>query len=309
LQTLIATTTGIALIALALRDIIRELFAPENSGSVSRLVMHGVWRFVRVIAKRRRSALYHAGPVILVAVAAAWTLMLVLGWALIYWPRLPRQFNLAPGLPEAASHGFMTAVFVSGATLTSLGSSALTPTASLLRVLYVFEGLVGLVMITAWITWTLSIYPVIADRRSFTREILLLRAATPPASVREPPLEATAEILRSLTERLLRVGAQLRQTRVTYYFQNEAPEVALTSQLPWVLDYARAAETQGPEPAIRGHGMLLRTAVEQMVGELGEHFLDIRDAPPEEVIARLAEDHLLPKPGKIRQRATGRTGV
>lgn len=290
----ISTIVGGALVVIAIRDIGRELLHPQDTGSVSRFIMHGLWRTLRWFAIHgRRSALFRAGPLILVAVAAAWTALLAVGFAFIYWPRLPASFHIASGLAPSAGRGFMTALYFSGATLSSVGATDFGAQSTAVRLISVIEGLLGLVMITAWITWTLSIYPVIADRRAFARLVQLLRRAAPPAdSVHEPLGEATAEMLRTLTEHVLRIGSQLRQSRITYYFQSESREDALSTQLPWVLEYARTAEAEAPESVVRRHGMLLRIAVEQVVADLGEQFVNMRDAPTEDIIACLAEDHL-----------------
>lgn len=291
----IANVAGAAIIVIVLRDVVHELFHPETSGSISRFVMQIVWRVMRRIARRYQWALFHAGPMMLIAVAGVWTLLLAIGWALIYWPWLPADFHVVDGLNAGASHGFISALYVSAAALTTIGSSDLTPTTAALRLMYTAEGLIGLVMITAWITWVLSIYPVIAERRAFTRQAMLLRDAEPRAdiAVREPSIETAGEVLRTLSEQVIRIGSQLKQSRVTYYFQDQNPDVALAMQLPWVLAYARAAEERGSEPAIRRHGMLLRRAAEQLLAQLGAEFLDLRDAPPGRIITALAEDQLI----------------
>jgi hypothetical protein len=89
------------------------------------------------------------------------------------------------------------------------------------------------------------------------------------------------------------VGSELGQSRVSYYFQNQAPELSLARQLPYVLALARATEADGVAPAVRHHGALLRSAVEGMLDDLGAQFLSLRHAPPERVLEALAKDHLL----------------
>ena len=55
------TVVGAVLIVGTLRDVVHELFHPEQTGSLSRQVMHGVWRTVRKIAQWRRNAIFRAG--------------------------------------------------------------------------------------------------------------------------------------------------------------------------------------------------------------------------------------------------------
>ncbi|HKG91621.1 MAG TPA: potassium channel family protein [Gemmatimonadaceae bacterium] len=292
---------GIAVVLLMLRDVVHELFDPDDTGALSRYVMHGAWRLLRRIGRRWRGAIYHAGPAALMSAAVTWTAMLILGGAFVYWPHLPAGFNVNPSLPPEATRGFATALYVSMATSTTLGSSDIVPVLDGLRYAGAIQSLVGVVLITAWITWVLSIYPVLAERRAFAREVERFRRTqpSPEAAVRELPHEAVTELMRSLTEQVLRVNSQLSQTRVTYYFQNRSPELALAIQLPYVLSLARAAEAvPGPDGAIRSRGALLRGAVESLCEEIGTQFLDLpEDAPPERVIEALAADHLLDRRG------------
>ena len=296
---LLATIIGVVLLLVLLRDVVSELFDPEDTGELSRAVMHGCWRIVRAIGRRRRGAILHAGAIALLSVAATWTTLLVLGFALVYWPRLPGAFLVGPDLPPSAGRGFGTALYLSLAAATTLGASEITPVTLPMRLAVAGESLLGVALITAWITWVLSIYPVLAERRAFTGEVALLRRThpAPPALVREVPPEALAELLRSLGEQLLRVRASLGQARVTYYFQNASPELALARQLPWVLAVARETEaSDGPHaaaPVLRHRGALLRAAVESVLQQIGERFLGLRGAPPEVVLAALAADHLL----------------
>ena len=294
------TLLGVILIVMVLRDVVHELFHPERTGSLSRSVMTGTWRSLRGVAQLRRSVIYRAGPAILIAVAATWLLLLVLGWTFIYWPRLPGGFNPDPALPASATRGFLTALYVSLTALTTLGAGDLPPLGAGMRIIVALESLVGPVIFTAWITWVLGIYPVLAERRAFAREIGALRRAESDAerAVHGAPQEAVAEILRSLAEKVLSMGARLQQARVTYYFQNESHDATLVVQLPYVLALGRAAEAHGTEPVLRHHGTMLRTATEELLHDLGTQFLDLRDGTPEQVIAALADDHLLPRPTK-----------
>lgn len=288
---------GLALVLVMLRDVTHELFDPEDTGSLSRQMMHGSWWLLRKIGRRWRGALYHAGPAALISVAIMWTTLLVLGATFVYWPFLPSGYNVNPNLPPEATRGFHTALYVSMASATTMGASDITPILDGLRYAGALESLLGALVITAWITWVLSIYPVLADRRAFAREVERFRRTqpSPESAVRELPHEAVTALMQSLSEQALRVNSQLSQTRVTYYFQNRSPELSLAIQLPYVLALARAAEAMpGPQNGIRRGGALLRGSVESLCEEIGTQFLDLpEDTPPDRVLKALAEDHLL----------------
>jgi hypothetical protein len=300
-MTAVWTVVGVALIAIVLRDVVHELFHPESVGTMSRWVMRGVWRALRVAGRRRRGAVLMAGPTILVSVVLTWSFLLLVGWALIYWPRLPHAFNPNPALPLSATQGFAPALYVSLASMTTIGASDLTPEAPGVRILVALEAFVGPVIFTAWITWVLSIYPVLADRRAFTREVDIIRrnGAEPEELLRQMPKEAASELLRSLAEQVLRVSAQIEQSRVTYYFQNESHEVALAWELPFLYELARTGESGHASDAVRYSGRMLRTAVEQLLQDIGTAYLDLPKGSPRQIVLALARDHLLPDPPRL----------
>lgn len=99
----------------------------------------------------------------------------MLGWALIYWPRMPDLFLYATGLKPTNNAGFLDAIYLSVMTLTTLGYGTITPTADWLRMFGPLEALIGFALLTVSLTWVTSIYPVLRRRRSLARQILLLR--------------------------------------------------------------------------------------------------------------------------------------
>jgi hypothetical protein len=295
---IVITLVGLAIILITMRDVIHELFHPEGTGSISRRVMKATWHVVRAVCRVRPGAMQRAGPLILVAVAFVWAVLMVTGWALVYLPRLPEGFLPEPGLPVHERHGIWTAYYLSLANITTLGASGLTAQIDGLRYASSIEALVGFVMFSAWITWVLSIYPVLAERRAFARQVGLLRAATPsPARfVREAPESAVEAVMLSMTRQVLHVGVRLSQSHVTYYFQGDSPDSTLAVQLPWLLALARAAEG-ADSPGLRHHARMMRMAVEETLSGLGTQFLGLpEDAPPRTVIQALARDHLIDVP-------------
>jgi hypothetical protein len=218
---------------------------------------------------------------------------------LIYWPRLPKAFNVAPGVPGSAAHGFGAALYVSLADVTTMGAGNLTPVGSVARIATTLESFVGPAILTAWVTWVLSIYPILADRRAFAYQSDLLRRTygDPISVVRDCPAYAIVEILYSLTRQVLEITAELRQSRVTYYFQSEAIQASLTAQLPFVLYIAREAERAGSNYSIHHHGRMLRIAIDEFLEDVGAAFVNAKGCSSDEILAALARDHFLPPPG------------
>ncbi len=166
---------GIALIVAGLRGIFQQLFRPSGGGVLSRSLMHLLWRgFVR-IATHPPAPLELAGPFTLLTVIATWTFLVWVGWALLYWSHLPEGFILQTGLSPSSQGGSLDTLYPTLVTLTTSRYGDVVPTSDPLRVLAPLGGLVGFALLTAALSWVLSIYPALGRRRSLAREATLLR--------------------------------------------------------------------------------------------------------------------------------------
>lgn len=96
-MTILLTILGAILIFLELRDVFQQLFHPSGGGSLSRVIMQTLWRIFRRLGMVRHSLFVLAGPIIVLIIIVSWSALLAVGWALIYWPRLPEKFSFAPG--------------------------------------------------------------------------------------------------------------------------------------------------------------------------------------------------------------------
>jgi hypothetical protein len=125
--------------------------------------------------------------------------------------------------------------------------------------------------------------------------VLFLREVYPDPDrcIHERPAASATQVLLSLTEQVISMAARLGQARVSYYFQNDEADLTLACALPYALKLARAAAGAEGESGIRHHGVLLRKAVEQLVAQLGDQYLSLRQVPPEKVLEELQRDHRL----------------
>src|SRR5438093_515153 len=103
LPAVLVTVAGVGMIALAVRDAFDALFHPEGRATFARLIARGVWRTMR------RAGPGHwifvlGGPVALIAVIATWAVLLIVGWALVFWPHMPDGFHFQPGVQIAGSN-------------------------------------------------------------------------------------------------------------------------------------------------------------------------------------------------------------
>lgn len=281
----LAVLAGAALIFAALRDIFHELFHPAGRGSMSGALVRVVWRLFRRAARLRPGALALAGPAALVAVIAGWAALLAVGWALVYWPFLPDGFLFATGLDPSTQGGFLDALYLSLVTFTTLGYGDIAPTEGLLRLLAPLETLVGFGLLTASITWVLSIYPALSRRRTLAHEILLLRDA-------EPETEAAGALVGELVSRLTAVRSDFLQYPIIYYFHSTDEKESLARALPYLTRLAEEIGDSDAPAEVRLRSAVLRAAIDDLAETLGANFLSLPSAPTETTFAAYTRDHL-----------------
>ncbi|HMI82283.1 MAG TPA: potassium channel family protein [Solirubrobacterales bacterium] len=254
------TLLGIALIAVALRDIFDVLFHPLGRGLIARRIVQGVSALANALPGRTRLRLL-AGPLSYIAVVAIWTALLAIGWALIFLPHLPGGFNFDPALDPAEHSGFLDALYISLVNLTSLGYGDISPATPLLRLLGPLETVMGLGLLTASISWLISIYNAISRRDSLAHEVHLAKQAE--ERLGEKLVDADPALLEALlagfAEQLIRTRRDLIHFPITHYFRTEDEERALAGLLPFLRDLAEEA---GGED--RPHSLRVRAAVLQM---------------------------------------------
>lgn len=284
MATILLTAAGAAMVAIAIRDAFDALFHPEGRATIGRGISRGIWRVLR------RPGPGHplfplAGPLALISVIAMWSILLIVGWALIYLPHMPDGFRfqgVAPGGSNLAH-----ALNESLVTLTTLGFGDITPRAEALRLILPFEALVGFGLLTASISWLLLIYPVLARRRSLAYEIALLRGA----EVGELDPAAAEGLYADLTSRLVAVERDLVNFPISYYFAEEDARFSLPEVATYLLDLARRGAADGQPANVRLRASLLLTALEDLSVTVAE-FHGRREGDAEDRLRAYARDHL-----------------
>ncbi len=290
-----ATLLGTAIILVALRDIFNTLFHPLGRGSVSRVLVRILWRIFRLLGVYRHKALEFAGPSALLAVIGTWIALLVVGWALVYWPHLPEEFLFASGLDTSTHEGFVEALYLSMTTLTTLGYGDITPTNGWLRVIVPLEAMVGFGLLTVSLSWVVSIYQVLRRRRTLALEITLLheeQSATGLAITQMDPMVAQ-EILGNLASQLNTVWNDLLQFPITYYFTSSDKQSELSAAIPHLLLLAREGASAECSPEVRLRASVLRGTIHAFTALLTRSFLDLPlMTPAEEALEGYSRDHL-----------------
>jgi hypothetical protein len=263
------TVLGVALIAATLRDIFDVLFHPAGRALIARRIVGGVARLADRRPLRRRVGLL-VGPVSYILVVACWAALLAVGWALVFLPQLPDGFNFDPALDPARHTGFLDALYVSLVNLTSLGYGDISPSAALLRILGPVETLFGLGLLTASISWLISIYNAVSRRDALADEVHLARESE--RRLGEKLADADPRLLESMLAsfagQLIRVRRDLIHFPITHYFRTQDEERALADLLPFLSSLAGEAAEGGRPQELRVRAEVLRMAIDDYAATL-----------------------------------------
>ncbi len=91
-MTVLISAAGVVLLTVVVHDLFHTLFHPGGQATISRILLAGPWRLAKWLGGRKRLGEL-AGPLGMVAVISTWVLGIVLGGALVYWPRIAENFS------------------------------------------------------------------------------------------------------------------------------------------------------------------------------------------------------------------------
>lgn len=293
MSTAIPVVAGVVVILVIIRDVFHTLFHPSSRGALSSQTIRIMWGAFRAVSRRRTERLSLAGPVSLLAVIALWTIAITLGWALVLWPLLPEGFLYDSGLEPEDNAGFRDAIYLSMVTLATLGYGDITPQDTWLRILAPLEAMLGFGIITAAISWILSVNPILSRRRRLAREVALLHEKSHWATMVEADdSEGTlTPVLLSLTEQVISARTDYEHAPITYYFHQSDRSAAMDVALPRLAMMADAA-SRHTSGAVRMQAEMLRSAVHDLTAHIGADYLDLPDADVETILDAYADDQL-----------------
>jgi hypothetical protein len=291
LGTALSSVAGAALILVGLRDVFDVLFNESGRAVLAHSVTRGVWRAFRTVAKRRRGVFSLAGPFALLAVVATWALLLIAGWALIYLPHMPDGFTLGSGVDR--SQPFVDALYTSMVTLATVGFGDITPDEPLLRLLTPLEALLGFGLLTASISWLLSIYPVLNRRRSLAYEAHLLLDSEKAIGTSVVDLEPSSaeSVYSEMTTRLVSVERDMATFPIAYYFATTDHRFSLPAVMPGLLELARRGADESRPAAVRLRATMLLEAIDDLAHAL-RPFHGGGEGSTDDMIAAYRRDHL-----------------
>src|SRR3954468_18697240 len=303
LPTVVLTVLAVLLIAAALRDVFDTLFHETGRAVLSSVIMRGVWRAFRRLGGRQRLAL--AGPISLIAVVMSWAALLIAGWALLLIPHMPDAFSFST---RAHSGRVVESIYLSLTTLTTVGFGDIAPAEGWVRLVPPLEALIGFGLLTASVSWLLSIYPLLSRRRSLAYEIHLLTEAESETDTGLTSMEpwAAESVYSELMTRLVSVERDMVTFPVAYYFTEADSRFALPAAMPSLLRLAEAGCGQDVTGPVRLRATMLREAIGDFARTIAARFHGSASEETEDLLEDYARDHLL---GRSTGDATARTAA
>ncbi|MDY6808545.1 MAG: potassium channel family protein [Actinomycetota bacterium] len=264
----LAVVVGVVLIAVTTTDLLLTVLHPTRRGPLSQSTMKVIWRVSLTAAGRlhREAIVGFAAPTMMLAQLAGWVLGLWLGFGLVFagYPdqlsSLPRGSTLVQALPEA--------LYLSGASLTTVGFGDLVAENDVLQLLTVAEAGAGLAVFGAAIAYVLAVYPRVSEIRVMAGELACVRNDHEAAQL---VANGGLSRLQALHHDLIQLDESTQRFPILYYFHTRDPEASLAtamhaaSLITLQLRFATATEVL---PTARWHGVLLDSAVTRVI----EHF-------------------------------------
>ena len=279
------------MIGIVCHDIFHTLFHPAGRGAFSDRISRVIWSLIRALAKIWRRLITLGGPLIFISIVSAWAFLIAFGFALIYRTDM-QAFAVAPGMDPAKHTGFADALNISLGSLISLAGD-FNSRSKLFRLLMGIEAVLGFGLLTAAVSWLLSIYPVLEQRHSLAHQASLMHGAerlTGISILSLGSLELHTTITEMTTEVVI-LRNSMAQFPVSYYFCADDEKMSL----PVILEYIRrigSGASESHDPAIRLAGTMLGGAVIDFLRLVADVYLDTPADDASAVVRAYAKDHL-----------------
>lgn len=284
---------GALVIAVGLLDVFQTLFHPAGRGAMSDWIARVIWRTFRRLSRRNRGLLTLAGPVAILITIVTWAVLTVLGFALIYLPEMNAGYVYTNGIPQDPNAHFWGAVNCSIGALITL-SDGVYAKPVWMRLLRSSEAVIGFGLLTASMSWLLSLYPVLENRRSVAHRASLLHHAELETGQNLFGERSTTveNLIYGLAADLTTLRNQMVQFPISYYFHMDEDNTALAGILPYMAEIADRAVAVRDAPMLQIAGTALGGAVEDFLVALAEIFLKMQKHDKREIMLRYAQEQM-----------------
>lgn len=278
---------GIGIILTIFADVyLTALYPRSGRDTLSLLLSKKIWEIFRQASHLPiiggRHILSHCGASLIIIVVVFWVCSLTLGFALLMWPALGQGIQASQGRTPT---DFATALYYSGFSLTTLGVGDLVPKTAWWRVLTILEAAMGFSVITATITYLLSVYSALNRRNTFA--LSLYHRSSNTANTAEllvglkgfGQFEMAAQEISAITRDLLFLLESHHAYPVLHYFRFQQPHYSLARIALVSLDLATIIKTalhpQTYKPLISSSATTeLESGGLDMLYQVADSFLD-----------------------------------
>jgi hypothetical protein len=287
------TVIGFAIIAIPIVDIFQTLFHPAGRGTLSDWTAHIIWKIFRKIAKLRRGVLTFAGPTAILTIIVKWAGLTILGFSFIYWAHIQNDFSFSQQM-DRASHVTFWGAFDYSLSALITQTEGFYPKSIWLHFISGIEAIIGFGLLTASVSWLLSIYPVLEAQRSVAHRATLLHEAEKQTGLDllEDKTGQVSSWLLALAGDLAGLRNQMSQFPIVYYFNVGEKPTAIAGILPYLAELADRAVNTSNAPAFRLAGTTLGGAVKDFANLLAELFLHMPENNEAEILLAYAREHM-----------------
>ncbi len=237
----VTTTLGIALIAIALVDLLTTAVSVgHGAGPVSGPLARGAWKMLRGIRRRMGSdrLLVAGGPIILLLIMSVWIVLLITGWALVFGrPETLVAIEDGTPVPALGSVRYATSIVL------GRGSSVVAPTMGIYEILEPIAAITGLTTLSLSIAYVLPVVRGVVAKRSVALYISTLGRTPHEVLARAWNGEDLGQLdlhLFDLAPRVAEVAQSHLAYPVIHYFHSSDRRTALGPSLV-TIDQALAA--------------------------------------------------------------------
>ena len=246
LLTLVAEAAGVLILLFTFTNVFYDIFHPTRSGSLSDFVGKAGSRLCR--HSRLRPAV---GPAALVAVILCWVALITVGFALIYFPLIPNELT-ASGASGTAGERVLRSLAMSLGCLDTFQTFGVEARSGWLKLLVAIEGLIGISMITASVSWLVLVYPALERTRFLAKKTFLLLRAMDASGV----ADLSSGLLREMADRVIQARIDLVLFPILFNFYAADRSQTLALALPHLEELAlRARDKPGEELRLAAVGL------------------------------------------------------
>jgi hypothetical protein len=169
------------MLAVLLDVFLTVLYARVGTGIISHKLARLTWRLFRLLPAGGSLpiVLSFCGPAILVLLVLTWSVLLALGAGLIIHPELGSGVRASSGETPT---DLVTAIYVGGSSLSIVGASDFAPHTTAMKVLFLFNSVVGTSVISLTLTYLMQIYAALRERNALGLKLHAMSAETGDAA-------------------------------------------------------------------------------------------------------------------------------